>query len=63
MDVKIAFLNDFIEDEVNVKQYIGFEDTSNPNHIFKLKNALYNLKTSSQSLVRMNEKFSFRKQF
>jgi len=47
MDVKIAFLNDFIEDEVNVKQYIGFEDTSNPNHIFKLKNALYNLKTSS----------------
>ena len=44
MDVKSAFLNGFIEDEVYVEQPLGFENFNFPNHVFKLSKTLYGLK-------------------
>jgi len=44
MDVKSAFLNGFIDQEVYVSQPPGFEDHNNPDYVFKLKKALYGLK-------------------
>ena len=39
MDVKSAFLNDFLNKDVYVSQPPGFVDHLYPNHIFKLKQA------------------------
>jgi hypothetical protein len=44
MDVKSAFLNGPIKEEVYVEQPPGFEDDRYPNHVFKLSKALYGLK-------------------
>jgi len=44
MDVKSAFLNGIINEEVYVEQPPGFEDHQHPNHVYKLKKALYGLK-------------------
>ena len=44
MDVKSAFLNGIINDEVYVEQPPGFEDHQHPNHVYKLKKALYGIK-------------------
>nr|GFA46571.1 hypothetical protein [Tanacetum cinerariifolium] len=44
MDVKIAFLNGNLREEVYVSQPDGFVDPDNPNHMYKLKKALYGLK-------------------
>ena len=48
MDVKIAFLNDFLNEKVHVSQHPGFKDHLYPNHVFKLKKALYGLKQASR---------------
>jgi hypothetical protein len=44
MDVKSAFLNEPIKEEVYVEQPPGFEDSEYPNHVYKLSKALYGLK-------------------
>ncbi|GKE41541.1 retrovirus-related pol polyprotein from transposon TNT 1-94 [Tanacetum coccineum] len=44
MDVKTAFLNDILREEVYTSQPDGFVDQDNPNHVYKLKKALYGLK-------------------
>ena len=44
MDVKSAFLNDFIEEEVYIEQPPGFVDPIYPDFVFKLDKALYSLK-------------------
>jgi hypothetical protein len=44
MDVKSAFLNGPIKEEVYVEQRFGFEDSEYPNHVYKLSKALYGLK-------------------
>nr|GEU72909.1 retrovirus-related Pol polyprotein from transposon TNT 1-94 [Tanacetum cinerariifolium] len=44
MDVKTAFLNGILRDEVYISQPDGFVDQDNPNHVYKLKKALYRLK-------------------
>ena len=49
MDVKSAFLNGFIKENVYVEQPHGFEDYKFPNHIYKLKKALYRLKQAPRS--------------
>jgi len=43
MDVKSAFLNGVIGEEVYVKQPPGFEDLKHPDHVYKLKKSLYGL--------------------
>jgi hypothetical protein len=47
MDVKSAFLNGPIEEEVYVEQPLGFEDSEYPNHVYKLSKALYGLASKS----------------
>nr|GFC48929.1 retrovirus-related Pol polyprotein from transposon TNT 1-94 [Tanacetum cinerariifolium] len=47
MDVKIAFLNGNLREEVYVSQPDRFVDQDNPNHAYKLKKALYGLKQAS----------------
>jgi len=44
MDVKSAFLNGFIDEEVYVSQPPGFEDHNHPDHVYKMKKPLYGLK-------------------
>ncbi|GJU39358.1 retrovirus-related pol polyprotein from transposon TNT 1-94 [Tanacetum coccineum] len=44
MDVKSAFLNGFINEEVYVAQPPGFIDFEKSDHVYKLKKALYGLK-------------------
>ena len=44
MDVKSAFLNGILSKEVYVEQPKGFEDPELPNHVYRLKKALYGLK-------------------
>nr|GEU76245.1 retrovirus-related Pol polyprotein from transposon TNT 1-94 [Tanacetum cinerariifolium] len=44
MDVKTAFLNGNLREEVYVSQSDGVVDQNNPNHVYKLKKALYALK-------------------
>ena len=43
MDVKSAFLNGFIGEEVYVKQTLDFENDIFLDHVFKLKKTLYGL--------------------
>nr|GEX37925.1 retrovirus-related Pol polyprotein from transposon TNT 1-94 [Tanacetum cinerariifolium] len=43
MDVKTAFLNGNLRENVYVSQPDGFVDPDNPNHVYKLKKALYGL--------------------
>nr|GEW58384.1 retrovirus-related Pol polyprotein from transposon TNT 1-94 [Tanacetum cinerariifolium] len=64
MDVKTAFLNGILRDEVYVSQPDGFVDQDNPNHVYKLKKALYRLKQVLRdwydllSSFLLSEKFS-----
>ncbi|GJT50791.1 retrovirus-related pol polyprotein from transposon TNT 1-94, partial [Tanacetum coccineum] len=44
MDVKTAFLNGILREEVYASQPDGFVDPDNPNHVYRLKKALYGLK-------------------
>nr|GFC49323.1 retrovirus-related Pol polyprotein from transposon TNT 1-94 [Tanacetum cinerariifolium] len=44
MNVKTAFLNDELKEEVYVSQPEGFADPDRPNHVYRLKKALYGLK-------------------
>jgi hypothetical protein len=44
MDVKSAFLNGVIEEEVYVKQPPGFESEKYPHKVYRLRRALYGLK-------------------
>nr|CAN62460.1 hypothetical protein VITISV_035911 [Vitis vinifera] len=49
MDVKSAFLNGFINEEVYVEQPPGFQSFNFPNHVFKLKKTLYGLKQAPKA--------------
>ena len=49
MDVKSAFLNGFVKEDVYVEQPPLFEDNKFPNHVYKLKKALYGLKQAPRA--------------
>ena len=44
MDVKTAFLNAVVEEEVYVEKPLGFETHDRESHVCRLKKALYGLK-------------------
>ena len=49
MDVKSVFLNGYIKEEMYVERPLGFVDPHNPNHVFKLKKALYGLRQTRRT--------------
>jgi hypothetical protein len=49
MDMKSAFLNGPIKEEMYVEQPPGFEDNRYPGHIYKLSKALYGLKQAPRA--------------
>nr|GEW71228.1 retrovirus-related Pol polyprotein from transposon TNT 1-94 [Tanacetum cinerariifolium] len=63
MDVKTAFLNGHLREEVYVSQPDGFLDPDNPNHVYKLKKALYRLKQALRAWYDMLSSFSLSQDF
>ncbi|GJS42837.1 retrovirus-related pol polyprotein from transposon TNT 1-94 [Tanacetum coccineum] len=63
MDVKTAFLNGILCEEVYVSQPNGFVDQDNPNHVYKLKKALYGLKQAPHAWYNLLSKFLLSQEF
>ncbi|GJR97861.1 retrovirus-related pol polyprotein from transposon TNT 1-94 [Tanacetum coccineum] len=63
MDVKTAFLNGNLREEVYVSQPDGFVDKDNPNHVYKLKKALYGLKQVPRAWYDMLSSFLISQDF
>ncbi|GJW25401.1 reverse transcriptase domain-containing protein [Tanacetum coccineum] len=57
MDVKTAFLNGKLKEEVYVSQPEGFVDPDRPHHIYRLKKALYGLKQAPRAWYDTLSKF------
>ncbi|GJS90587.1 retrovirus-related pol polyprotein from transposon TNT 1-94 [Tanacetum coccineum] len=63
MDVKTAFLNGNLREEVYVRQPDGFMDKDKPNHMYKLKKALYGLKQALRAWYDMLSSFLISQDF
>nr|GFC11850.1 retrovirus-related Pol polyprotein from transposon TNT 1-94 [Tanacetum cinerariifolium] len=63
MDVKTAFLNGNLREEVYVSQPDGFVDQDNPNHVYKLKKALYGLNQAPRAWYDMLSSFLISQDF
>ncbi|GJT80142.1 putative ribonuclease H-like domain-containing protein [Tanacetum coccineum] len=63
MDVKTAFLNGNLQEEVYVSQPDSFVDPDNPNHVYKLKKALYGLKQALRTWYDMLSSFLISQDF
>jgi hypothetical protein len=49
MDVKSAFLNGVIHEEVYVRQHLGFECPKYPDRVYKLSKTLYGIKQAPRA--------------
>ena len=59
MDMKTAFLNGKIEEEVYIEQLEGFETFNRESHVCRLKRALYGLKQAPRAwYTRMDNYFT-----
>ncbi|GJX47079.1 retrovirus-related pol polyprotein from transposon TNT 1-94 [Tanacetum coccineum] len=63
MDVKNAFLNGILREEVYLSQLDGFVDQDNPNHVYKLKKDLYGLKQAPRAWYDLLSSFLLSEQF
>ncbi|GJX32899.1 putative ribonuclease H-like domain-containing protein, partial [Tanacetum coccineum] len=63
IDVKTAFQNGNLREEVYVSQPNGFVDKDNPNHVYKLKKALYGLKQAPHAWYDMLSSFLISQDF
>nr|GFC17447.1 retrovirus-related Pol polyprotein from transposon TNT 1-94 [Tanacetum cinerariifolium] len=63
MDVKTAFLNGNLRENVYVSQPDGFVDPDNSNHVYKLKKALYGLKQAPRAWYDMLSSFLLSQEF
>ncbi|GKD98801.1 retrovirus-related pol polyprotein from transposon TNT 1-94, partial [Tanacetum coccineum] len=63
MDVKTAFLNGILREEVYVTQPDRFVALENPNHVYKLKKALYGLKQAPQGWYDLLSSFLLSQKF
>jgi hypothetical protein len=63
IDVKSAFLNGFLEEEVYVRQPPGFERVEFPDKAYMLRKALYRLKQAPRAWYGHLRGFLFSKGF
>ena len=63
MDVKSAFLNGKLNEEVYVEQPPGFADSQHPNYVFKLEKALYGLKQAPRAWYDTLSKYLLKEKF
>ncbi|GKB02718.1 retrovirus-related pol polyprotein from transposon TNT 1-94, partial [Tanacetum coccineum] len=63
MEVNTAFLNGILREEVYVIQPDVFVDQDNPNHVYKLKKALYGLKRAPRAWYDLLSKFLLSQEF
>ncbi|GKC67150.1 retrovirus-related pol polyprotein from transposon TNT 1-94, partial [Tanacetum coccineum] len=63
MDVKTAFLNGELKEEVYVSQPKGFLDPDRPHHVYRLKTALYELKQAPRAWYDTLLKFLLAQRF
>ncbi|GJW52711.1 retrovirus-related pol polyprotein from transposon TNT 1-94 [Tanacetum coccineum] len=63
MDVKTAFLNGDLNEEVYVSQPEGFVDPNHPTHVYRLKKALYGLKQAPRAWYNTLSRFLLANKF
>nr|GEV57378.1 hypothetical protein [Tanacetum cinerariifolium] len=63
MDVKSAFLNGILKEELYMSQPEGFVDQEHPTYVFVLKKALYGLKQAPRAWYDLLSKFLLSQQF
>jgi hypothetical protein len=63
MDVKSAFLNSVLEEEMYARQPSGFESEKYPHRVYKLRNALYGLKQAPRAWYGRLRGFRFEQGF
>ena len=63
MDVKSAFLNGILSEDVYVEQPKGFEDHKFLNYVYKLKKGLYGLKQAPRAWYKSLTTYLLEKKF